>query len=193
MTEYILWLDCETTGLSAQHDHLLEVAAVLTNKDATKEYGTYENVIYYPEVEVQEIKKRTVDFVLGMHTKTGLWDRLPDGEYLDVVDEELLSFVKSVSPEPRKTRLAGNSVRLDLNFAEKYLPMTYSHLHYRSIDVSALAYTLDTSWGVVDGVYHKEKKHTAIDDIRESIAEFHWLRDSVKGLEYRSLNSWPQE
>lgn len=180
MTEYILWLDCETTGLDARFDHLLEVAAVLTNLDATEEYGVYQNTIFHSELESELIRRGAVDIVRDMHDKTGLWNRLPEGENVAVVDRELREFIAGVSPEPRKTRLAGNSVRLDLNFLEANLPETYNHLHYRSIDVSALAYTLDACWGVVDGYFEKEEKHTAIDDIRESIAEFRWLKSQVR-------------
>ena len=193
MTEYILWADVETTGLDYHRDNLLEIAAVVTNKSATEEYGTFESVIYYSEFEAKIIRTRAVDFVRNMHDNTGLWDRLPEGENISSVDLGLYDFIFSLSPEPRKTRLAGNSVRLDLNFMEENLPVTYSHLHYRSIDVSALAYTLSDCWGVVDGYFRKEKKHTAIDDIRESIAEYRWLKaqlDTIaeKAWRYDSLD-----
>lgn len=180
--EYLLWVDVETTGLGAHAEYLLEVAAVITNLDATVEYGEFHRVIKYPREVVNAIRSVTDDFVVNMHDQTGLWDRLPDGQNIVEVDRDFLEFIKTTVPEPRKARLAGNSVRLDLNFLEEKLPHTYAHLHYRSVDVSALAYVMADCWGVVPGYFEKKKTHAALEDIRESIAEYKWLHTRAKNL-----------
>ena len=138
--KYLLWLDVEATGLDAASEHLLQVAAVLTDPTATIEYGTFERIIWYPRERVETMRAATAEVVRSMHDMTGLWSKLPSGTPHRVADEELVTWLRDIAPERRSTRLAGNSVRLDLNFLEHHLPGTYGHLHYRSVDVSALAY-----------------------------------------------------
>lgn len=180
MTEILLWVDVETTGLDCHQDYLLQVAAIPTDLDGNMLGGEYESVLYYPESLVDVIKTmHTVEYVREMHNKTGLWDRLPQGKKHKVVDQELLDFIKQYAPEPRQARLAGNSVRLDLNFLEVDLPYSYAHLHYRSVDVSALAYVMADCWKIAPGYFEKKKTHNALDDIKESIAEYRWLRTHI--------------
>lgn len=180
--EYLVWVDVETTGLNPRTDHLLEIAVIITNLDASLNFGKFRRTIFHPKWLAKAMRAEAVKFVRDMHDKTGLWDRLPQGENMATVDEELLEFIKDVVPEPRKARLAGNSVRLDLNFLEECLRQTYAHLHYRSVDVSALAYVMADCWGVVDGHFEKKKTHDAMDDIEESIAEYKWLQTRAKDL-----------
>jgi oligoribonuclease len=113
-----------------------------------------------------------------MHENTGLWARLATGTPREQVDAELLAFFKTCAPEPKQARLAGNSIRLDMNFLEAYAPGAYAHLHYRTVDVSALAYLFE-KWGLVEGHYKKAGTHEALSDIRESLAEYRWLRTAV--------------
>lgn len=179
MTELLVWTDVETTGLDHNNDYLLEVASVVTNLDATEEYGEFHRVVYYDYDEAAWLRDNANEFVREMHDKTGLWDRLPVGQVKEFVDLDFLDFIRKFAPEPRQARLAGNSVRLDLDFIEVNLPSTYRHLHYRSVDVSALAYTMVDCWGIVPSHMEKRKTHSAIDDIRESIEEFKYLKTFV--------------
>lgn len=180
--EYLLWVDVETTGLDYNKDSLLEVAAVITNLDASIEYGEFHRTLYYTEQQATLLREGAVEFVRDMHDKTGLWNRLPVGEKWFYVDADFKEFICATAPGERQMRLAGNSVRLDLNFIEANLFTTYGYLHYRSVDVSALAYVMDKCWGLVDGYYQKEKTHAALADIRESIAEYRWLHSRVEQL-----------
>lgn len=180
--EMILWTDTETTGLTPWEGHkLLQVAAVITDTDLNVVSDEFERVVFYDQDEAARLRDAVAgDFVREMHSKTGLWDRLPDGTPIGQVDDELFAFVSEFAPQPKQARLAGNSIRLDLNFSEFGLPRTYAHLHYRSIDVSALAYVTET-WGLTPGHFEKKKSHDALDDIRESIAELRWIKDHLMG------------
>lgn len=176
--ELLLWVDVETTGLDPASAHLLQVAAIITD--------TKGNVLAEPFMEVvqhsngAELRENTVPFVQEMHDATGLWDRLASGTPLVKVDELLYSYVAEHAPNKRQARLAGSSCRLDLNFLEAFLPNTYQHLHYRSVDVSALAYVA-VEWGFTPGYYEKKKTHDALDDIRESLEEFLWIKQFLDG------------
>ncbi len=175
MSELLAWVDVETTGLDPTEGLLLQVACILTDLEGNIISEPYEAVIHQDRDEAMNLSN---DYVKEMHATTGLWDKLATGEAPTVVDHAILEGLMLFAPEPRSIRLAGNSVRLDLNFLERNLPKTYAHLHYRSVDVTALAYALQ-AWGVVDGKFEKRKTHDALEDIRESIAEYRWLRAEV--------------
>lgn len=221
--EVLLWVDVETTGLSPQYSHLLQVAAIVTDLEGNELAAPFNRVVHYeratdfPLSECRDLrefclmaepnrdlgldlygdfrsgrKAPTVEtlyaeannFVRDMHDKTNLWERLhgDDALPLEAVDAELYAYVKLYAPHEQQARLAGNSVRLDLNFLEAFLPETYSHLHYRSVDVSALAYVLVDAWGFVEKDFDKKKTHDALDDIRESLAEFKYFKARLEEL-----------
>lgn len=172
----LAWVDVETTGLDPNKDALLEVACLVTNTDLEilDERG-FERVVLYSPDTAQELRDHAVPYVQDMHDCTGLWDHLPFGTPLHEIDQQMHSYLSDFSAKPRVLRLAGNSVRLDLNFLEAQLPLTYSHLHYRSVDVTAVN-SVVSWWGrpVQD---HKKKEHTAMSDIRESIEELRSIRE----------------
>jgi len=176
----LIWVDVETTGLVAHQEHLLEIAILVTDLELNllDEEG-YQAVIWCPESIAPVLRDRADPFVQGMHDKTGLWDRLRDGKYAHVVQEEALAYIKRFVPEPKTARIAGNSVRLDLNFLEAHLPEVAAHLHYRLADVSSLV-GFAHWWGGVPQ-FDKQMQHSAMADIRESIAEARYLREQVFG------------
>lgn len=176
MQDIIAWVDVETDGLKAHRKSLLEIACIITDTDLNilDDQGFEEVVLHSPD-RVEQMKAETDQFVLDMHTTSGLWDKLPYGTPVSEVDLRLFDYIRHFAPETRQARLAGNSVRLDLNFVDEWLPKTYSHLHYRFIDVTTVA-TLANWWNNVE-VFHKVKAHTAMSDIRESIAELKYLRE----------------
>jgi oligoribonuclease len=178
----IAWIDVETNGTEDRKNVLLEVACIITDTQLNilDEVG-YQAIIQYSAEEVAAIKEVTIPYVIDMHTKTGLWDKLPEGKPLGDVDMELYTYLKSFAPEANTMRLGGNSITLDRNFINRYLPVSGSHLHYRSIDVSSVA-GLAQYW--YNGLqFSKKNVHSAMDDIRESIEELRWLRGTVfKGM-----------
>lgn len=179
MSEKIIWIDVESTGVEPfKKDELLEVACLITDADLNilDEEG-FRAVIKYSDLQISRMKLRTSPYVLEMHTKTGLWDELPHGTEVKDVDESLLAYIKRFVPEARKARIAGNSITLDRNFMEANLPQSYGHLHYRSYDVSTIA-GLASAWYEDEG-YQKKLTHAAMDDIRESIEELRYYRKRI--------------
>ena len=83
-------------------------------------------------------------------------------------------------PAPRTVPLCGNSIGTDRRFLAAYLPEIEDYLHYRSVDVS-------THQGAgpalvprrVEGAPKKATSHRALDDIRESINELQFWRESI--------------
>jgi oligoribonuclease len=175
----ICWIDVETNGTDCEKNVLLEVACLVTDLELNilDETG-YESVIWYPETLVDELKSNTDPFVVDMHEKTGLWDRLSQGKMKHKVEVELFEYIHAFIPERQTARLGGNSITLDRNFINKNLPSVGNHLHYRSIDVSTLA-GLAQYWVSPKVQYKKKTLHSAFSDIRESIEELKFLRENI--------------
>lgn len=173
----IAWVDVETSGLDAKENELLEIACLVTDTDLNilDEQG-FEAVILHSPDQVEKMKQTAHPVVLEMHNNSGLWDRLPFGTPVSSVDLMLYDYIRNFAPA-QQIRMGGNSVRLDLNFVNEWLPKTYSHLHYRFIDVTTVA-TLGEWWLNVP-IFRKQKAHTAMNDIRESITELRYLRENM--------------
>lgn len=177
-TELLLWCDVETTGLDPNKEQLLEVSGFITDTNGNKlSKEFYESLIFHDNAA--ELRANAIPYVQRMHDKSGMWDKLETGTPLPIVDTEFSEYVSRFKDENNVIRLAGNSIRLDLNFIEKFLPKTYSHLHYRSVDVSALKFALK-EWGFVNGDYVKQDNHTAYADIMESLGEYLWLKEQLR-------------
>lgn len=176
----IAWIDVETNGVEVEKDVLLEIACIITDSELNilDEEGFKACVHYTPE-EVSRIVNRTSEYVINMHNQTNLWNRVSsEGVSLPIIESCLLAYIKKYIPEPKTGRLAGNSITLDRNFVNKFLPAVGDHLSYRSYDVSTLA-GLAANWYGPEVVYQKKTLHSAFSDITESIEELKFLRSKV--------------
>ena len=173
----ISWIDVETTGTEARKDDLLQVACIVTDGDLNilDEKG-YTAEIYYSEEDVAILQNHTSPYVLNMHSATSLWDKLPLGKPLETVDVELQSYLANFSEEG-KSYLGGNSITLDRNFINEYLPKSGAYLSYRSVDVSSFAIVAE-EW--YNGLYfEKSYLHDAMSDIKESIEQLKFFRKKI--------------
>ena len=175
-TPVIVWADMESTGLrSGRSDQLLEVAVLITDFDLNiLDEAGFHAIAKHEKRDMVGIAN---DYVTQMHLKTGLWDKVDNGTPYYQMDRELLAYIKEFAPEERQARLAGNSVRLDANFFDEFLPLTAAHLHYRILDVSSIAFEANAVHRIE--VFHKKLEHTAMSDIRESIEELRYLRKAL--------------
>jgi len=176
----IAWMDVETDGLKTRGGHLLEVACLVTDPDLNilDETG-YEAVVHYAEPKARLIRGRANPFVQQMHDKTGLWAELSrkEAKPLTQIDAELFKYLRQFG-RTRTMPLGGNSVRLDFNFVEEFLPKTYGHLDYHMIDVSTVAGLAHRWYPEIERI-EKRSDHTAMVDIRESIRELAYYREAV--------------
>ena len=80
----------------------------------------------------------------------------------------------------RKGILAGNSIYQDRRFLTKYMPSLESYLHYRQIDVSSFKVCFQAWHGDKGSAPKTQSSHTALEDIRQSIAELRWYQQHCK-------------
>lgn len=176
MNDYLVWIDCEMTGLDLENDGLVEIAALVTDGELNV-LGDGVDVIIKPS-DAQ--LKNMGEFVTEMHTKSGLLSVLDDGVTLDEAQEQVLAYVREHCPTARKVPLAGNSVGTDRAFLAKYTPELEQWLHYRNVDVSSIK-ELAKRW-FPKAHYKapaKQGNHRALADIQESIEELRYYREAV--------------
>lgn len=175
-TDRIVWIDCEMTGLSLEHDALVEVAALVTDFELTVLGEGVDVVIRPPDEALEQMS----DFVRDMHTRSGLLDELAGGTTLEEAQAMVLDHVRAFVPEPGKAPLGGNTVATDRAFLARDMAELESHLHYRIIDVSSIK-ELSRRWypRAYFAAPTKSGGHRALADIRESIAELRYYRGAV--------------
>lgn len=176
ITENLVWIDCEMTGLDLERDCLVEIAVVVTNSELE---------VLDPGLDLV-IKPRSEslagmgEFVRQMHTDSGLIEEFDSGLELADAEQQVLEYIKRFVPNAKDAPLAGNTIGTDRMFLNRYMPKVDEHLHYRNIDVSSIK-ELSRRW--YPRVYFQMPKkaggHRALADILESIRELQYYRKTV--------------
>jgi oligoribonuclease len=174
--EYLVWIDCEMTGLNPETECIVEIAAIVTDFDLNVLDEGIDLVIKPREGTVEAMG----DYVRQMHTDSGLINEFASGIDLADAEAQVLEYIKKYIPNPKTSPLAGNTIGTDRMFISKYMPSLDAHLHYRNIDVSTIK-ELSKRW--YPRVYFQAPKkdggHRALADILESIEELKYYRSTV--------------
>ncbi|XP_053187290.1 small fragment nuclease [Scomber japonicus] len=176
MSQRMVWVDLEMTGLDIEKDKIIEMACIITDCDLNILAEGPNLIINQPD----ELLDGMSEWCKEHHGKSGLTQAVRDSKItLEQAEYEFLSFVRQHTP-PGQCPLAGNSVHADKKFLDKYMPQFMYHLHYRIIDVSTIK-ELCRRWFSDDYkmVPHKKATHRALDDITESIKELQFYRANI--------------
>jgi oligoribonuclease len=176
MTDRLVWIDCEMTGLDLTNDALVEIACIVTDGELNALDDGLDVLIKPPP----EALDTMADVVREMHTTSGLLAELPDGLSLAEAQDLVLAYVRQHVPESRKVPLCGNSIGTDRSFLARDMPELDAFLHYRMVDVSSIK-ELARRWYPRAYFASPEKHggHRALADIRESIRELRYYRAAV--------------
>lgn len=176
MTNELVWIDCEMTGLDLVHDELIEVAALVTDAELNV-LGAGVDVLIKPSAAALD---HMGDFVRDMHTRSGLLAQLDLGLTMAEAEEQVLDYIRQFVTEPRRAPLAGNTIGTDRAFLAKDMPALEQYVHYRNVDVSSIK-ELSHRW--YPRAYYqapaKNGNHRALADIQESIEEMRYYREAV--------------
>jgi oligoribonuclease len=174
--EYLVWIDCEMTGLNPETECIVEIAAVVTDFDLNvMDEGV--DLVIKPRAGTVEAMG---DYVRQMHTDSGLIKEFASGIDLADAEAQVLEYIKKYIPNPKTSPLAGNTIGTDRMFISRYMPDLDNHLHYRNIDVSTIK-ELSKRW-YPRAYFQAPKKdggHRALADILESIEELKYYRSTV--------------
>jgi oligoribonuclease len=173
MTDQLVWIDCEMTGLDLASDALVEIACIVTDGELAAVDDGIDLVIKPPAEALESMP----EIVREMHTASGLLAELADGILLEQAQEQVLAYVRQHVQQARKAPLCGNSIATDRLFIARELD---AFLHYRMVDVSSIK-ELARRW--YPRAYFasppKHGGHRALADIRESIRELQYYREAI--------------
>jgi oligoribonuclease len=177
MSDRLVWIDCEMTGLDLGDDLLIEVAALVTDSELNV-LGDGIDIVIGATAEQME---RMPEVVREMHAVSGLTGEvLASTVTLQEAEERVLAYVKQFVPEPKKAPLCGNSIGTDRGFLARDMPALDDWLHYRMVDVSSVK-ELARRW-YPRAYFNSPKKgggHRALADILESVQELRYYRAAV--------------
>jgi len=176
ISDRLVWIDCEMTGLDIATDELVEIAVVVTDFDLNVLDPGLDLVIKPSDAAFEGMG----DFVRQMHATSGLLEEIPHGIKVAEAEQRVLEYVRRLAPGEQKAPLAGNSIGTDRMFIAKYMPGLDRQLHYRNVDVSSIK-ELARRWypRVYFNSPEKAGGHRALADILESIRELEYYRRAV--------------
>jgi oligoribonuclease len=174
----LIWIDLEMTGLDPDTDSIIEIATLVTDPDLVVLAEGPSLAIRHPVERLQAMD----EWNRSTHGKSGLWDRVVASD-VDMAEAEAmtLAFLQQWVPAG-KSPICGNSICQDRRFLVRCMPTLERYFHYRNLDVSVLK-ELSRRWSpaLLDG-FHKTGAHTAMADIRESVAELAYYRQHLGRL-----------
>jgi oligoribonuclease len=170
-------MDLEMTGLDPARNTIVEVATIITDDDLQIVAEGPDLVIAASEEQLSDMD----EVVRTMHQRSGLLEAIRVSNItLQEAGQATLAFLRDHIAEPGTVPLCGNSIGTDRRFLSVWLPEVEAYLHYRSVDVSTVK-ELARRWypdAFADGP-KKLGSHRALGDIRESIDELRYYRESI--------------
>lgn len=169
----LVWIDLEMTGLDSETCRIIEIAAIITDKNLEIIAEAEPIAISQPD----EFLDAMDEWCTNTHAKTGLTQRVKESKYsIGDAEQKILNFIKDYV-DYQKSPMCGNSIWQDRRFMAKYMPKIDDYCHYRVLDVTSVK-LLNEYWGK-NLKFDKKNTHKALDDIRESIAELKFYRDEI--------------
>jgi oligoribonuclease len=176
--DHLIWIDLEMTGLDPDADAIIEIATLVTDKELNILAEGPELAIRHPLARLEAMD----DWNRNQHTKSGLWQRVIDSVVsLEQAESMTLEFLAEWTV-PDKSPICGNSICQDRRFLYRGMPRLERYFHYRNLDVSTIK-ELARRWApdVYKG-FVKDSAHTALSDIRDSVAELRYFRQFMGRL-----------
>lgn len=171
-SDNLVWLDLEMTGLEVENCRIIEMAAIITDKNLNIIAESQPIAIHQPTDVIESMNS----WCIKTHGESGLTQRVIDSQISEAQAEQMmLDFVQTYVPE-NTSPLCGNSIWQDRKFLAKYMPTLESYFHYRMIDVSTVKLLASYWKPKAAASFNKSNTHLALDDIRESIAELKHYR-----------------
>ncbi len=174
----LIWIDLEMTGLDPDTDSILEIATLVTDAELNVLAEGPSIAIRHPLGRLQAMD----DWNRNTHGRSGLWDRvLASSVDMAQAEDSTIAFL-SEWVASGKSPICGNSICQDRRFLVRCMPRLERYFHYRNLDVSVLK-ELSRRWSpVIHEAFHKAGSHTAMADIRESVAELAYYRQFMGRL-----------
>jgi oligoribonuclease len=173
-SQRLVWIDLEMTGLHPQQDQILEIASIVTDNELRIICEGPVLAVNHDETVLRAMD----DWNQRTHGASGLIERVRNSRLdLAAVEAQTLDFLQA-HVTPGTSPLCGNSVCQDRRFLAQHMPRLERFFHYRLIDVSTLK-ELSVRWYPSLPRFKKSERHEALSDIRESIEELRYYRQTI--------------
>lgn len=172
---HLIWIDLEMTGLDPLNDHIIEIATLITDADLKVVAEGPSLAVHQSEAVLAAMD----EWNTSHHGQSGLITRVRESSLNVAAAESMtLEFIKAWVPA-RTSPICGNSICQDRRFLARHMPELEAYFHYRNLDVSSVK-ELVARWApeILEG-FKKRGQHRALDDIRESIEELRYYRETV--------------
>src|SRR3990170_4177838 len=106
VTDRLVWIDCEMTGLDLSIDELVEVAVVITDFDL-KAIDPGFSIVIRPDRSAWD---NMGDFVRAMHVESGLAAEVPNGVSLADAEFAVLEYILKFVPSGQQAPPARHTI-----------------------------------------------------------------------------------
>jgi len=171
----LIWIDLEMTGLDTATDEIIEIATIVTDRNLNEIAEGPVLALHQPEAVLQGMDEWNTKH----HRESGLSARvLASALGVAEAEQQTLDFLRQ-HVEEGASPMCGNSICQDRRFLARQMPALESFFHYRNLDVTSLK-ILAQLWApdIAKG-FNKESSHRALSDIRDSIAELRYYRQTL--------------
>lgn len=171
----LIWLDLEMTGLDPDHDYIIEIATVITDKNL-------DVLAEGPVIAIHQrpqIMEKMDEWNIKQHGKSGLIERVGLSKIIEEqAAEQTIDFISKYVPE-KKSPMCGNSICQDRRFLYRHMPKLEQYFHYRNLDVSVLKILAKSWYPEIAKGFKKKSRHIALSDVYDSINELKYYREHI--------------
>lgn len=169
---HLVWLDMEMSGLDPERERIIELAMIVTDSNLEVIAESPAWAVHQSDAVLDAMD----DWNKKTHGRSGLIERVRASTMDDAaVEAAALAFMAEYVPQ-RSSPMCGNSIGQDRRFMVRYMPKLEDWFHYRNLDVSTLKELCRRWQPEIYKGFSKQGAHTALADIRESIAELQYYR-----------------
>ncbi|MCZ6831674.1 MAG: oligoribonuclease [Gammaproteobacteria bacterium] len=171
----LIWVDLEMTGLEPDADVIIEIATVVTDSELN-------SLAEGPVIALHQSEQRLGamdEWNTTHHTRSGLVERVRQSADTETsASDQTIDFLQQYLPAGASP-MCGNSICQDRRFMARHMPVLERYFHYRNLDVSTLKILAQRWRPELEQGFVKTGTHLALDDIRESIAELRYYRETL--------------
>lgn len=160
-----VWMDLEYTTTDVDTARILEVAAIITNRQL-EQIGEPFSLACKPD----DLSKHSMpESVVDMHTRNGLLNDVSASTYSEAaLEKQALNWLKQTANDAVLIH-CGYYLQCDREILARRMPALYKRLGFRQLDVRCLEEMAD-AW-TSQGRYRRtdRRNHRALGDVREAI------------------------